>query len=191
MCSTPTTMAQSEFIYAAFCGQGCDIDRVIDQYFTQERVLRFYDVNAGRFPSGSDMPCRIYETDSVFCRTAVIYTYYLMSCPSQKKKWWFFKCVVPFCVKINFNLPTFDFFCRLKLWRISPTKKIQKCKHCLSVVKEKLPLKEKKKLVFTVNSVWLNRQVKEDHTETFSRVAGGSKGYVSSIVHKCIHIIIT
>lgn len=30
MCCSTTTVAQSEFIYPALCGQACDIDWVID-----------------------------------------------------------------------------------------------------------------------------------------------------------------
>lgn len=51
-----TTVAQSEFIHAALY-----IDWVIDQYFTQDQVLHFHDVSAGRFPSGLDMLSRIYK----------------------------------------------------------------------------------------------------------------------------------
>ena len=48
----------------ALCGQGCDIDWVIDWYFTQDQVLRFHDVSAGRFPSGLDM-LSIVHADSI------------------------------------------------------------------------------------------------------------------------------
>lgn len=35
---------------AAFCDQGWDIDWVIDQYFTQDRVLHFHDGEGRQIP---------------------------------------------------------------------------------------------------------------------------------------------
>lgn len=43
----------------------CYIDCIIGQCFTQDRVLCFHDVSAGRFPSDLDMLCKIYEVDTV------------------------------------------------------------------------------------------------------------------------------
>ena len=35
---------------AAFCDQGWDIDRVIDQYFTQDQVLHLHDREGRQIP---------------------------------------------------------------------------------------------------------------------------------------------